>query len=90
MAAEDGTLVQLRGISTHGLGWFPDYVNDAMIAQARQEWGCNVFRLAMYTAEYNGYCTSDEKQKQNLKNLIDTGVLFAEKHYFCIKPLRRS
>lgn len=74
LAAEDGTLVQLRGISTHGLGWFPDYVNDAMIAQARQEWGCNVFRLAMYTAEYNGYCTSDEKQKQNLKNLIDTGV----------------
>lgn len=74
MAAEDGTLVQLRGISTHGLGWFPGYVNDAMIAQAGQEWGCNVFRLAMYTAEYNGYCTSDSSQKKNLKKIIDTGV----------------
>ncbi len=74
LAAEDGTLVQLRGISTHGLGWFPDYVNKTMIAQARQEWGCNVFRLAMYTAEYNGYCTSDAKQKKALKDLIDTGV----------------
>ena len=74
LAAEDGTLVQLRGISTHGLGWFPGYVNKNMIAQARQEWGCNVFRLAMYTADYNGYCTSDAKQKKALKDLIDTGV----------------
>ncbi len=74
LAASDGTLVQLRGISTHGLGWFPDYVNEAMIAQARQEWGCNLFRLAMYTAEYNGYCTSGAGQKENLKNIIDIGV----------------
>ena len=74
LAAEDGTLVQLRGISTHGLGWFPEYVNEEMIAQARQEWGCNVFRLAMYTAEYNGYCTSGSSQKEHLKKVIDTGV----------------
>ena len=74
LAAEDGTLVQLRGISTHGLGWFPEYVNEEMIAQARQEWGCNVFRLAMYTAEYNGYCTSGSGQKEHLKKVIDTGV----------------
>jgi len=79
LAAEDGTLVQLRGISTHGLGWFPDYVNETMIAQARQEWGCNVFRLAMYTAEYNGYCTSGNSQKENLKKIIDIGVQAAVK-----------
>jgi len=74
LAAEDGTPVQLRGISTHGLSWFPGYVNEKMIAQAKQEWGCNVFRLAMYTADYNGYCVSDANQKKTLKNLIDTGV----------------
>lgn len=74
LATADGTLVQLRGISTHGLGWFPDYVNEGMITQAGQEWGCNVFRLAMYTAEYNGYCTSGSSQKNNLKNIIDIGV----------------
>ncbi len=73
LAAEDGTPVQLKGVSSHGLGWFPDYVNDEMIAQVKQ-WGANVFRLAMYTAEYNGYCTSDENQKNHLKSLIDTGV----------------
>ena len=74
LATADGTLIQLRGISTHGLGWFPEYVNEGMIAQARQGWGCNVFRLAMYTAEYNGYCTSGSSQKNNLKNIIDIGV----------------
>lgn len=74
LATEDGTLVQLRGVSTHGLGWFPEYVNEAMVTQIRQEWGCNLFRLAMYTAEYNGYCTSGSKQKEALKEIIDTGV----------------
>lgn len=74
LVTKEGTPVQLRGISTHGLGWFPEFVNASLIAQVRQEWGCNVFRLAMYTAEYNGYCTSDCKQKENLKNIIDSGV----------------
>lgn len=74
LADEEGTLVQLRGVSTHGLGWFPEYVNETAIRQLKEEWGCNVVRLAMYTAEYNGYCTSGDSQKQNLRNIIDTGV----------------
>lgn len=74
LADEEGNLVQLRGISTHGIGWFPQYVNEAAIRQFRQEWGCNVFRLAMYTAESAGYCTGDAAHKEKLKKLIDTGV----------------
>ena len=71
---KEGTPVILRGISSHGLGWFPEYINDAAIRQFAEEWGCNVLRLAMYTAEYNGYCTSNDAQKENLKRIIDTGV----------------
>lgn len=74
LADSEGNTVQLRGISTHGLGWFPEYVNAALIKQLREEWGCNVFRLAMYTAEHNGYCSSGSDQKENLKKLIDIGV----------------
>ena len=48
--------VQLRGVSTHGLSWYPEYVNPAMFAELKA-WGANAVRLAMYTAEYNGYCT---------------------------------
>lgn len=74
LATEDGGLIQLRGISTHGLAWFPGYVNADMIAQTKKEWGCNVIRLAMYTAESGGYCVSGVKEKKALKDLIDIGV----------------
>ncbi len=48
---ENGQAVQLKGISTHGLAWFPDYINEACFRQLREEWNANVIRLAMYTAE---------------------------------------
>ncbi len=74
LADKDNKLVQLRGVSTHGLGWFPQYVNEAAIRQFNEEWGCNVFRLAMYTAEGAGYCTNGDDQKQKLKDLVHKGV----------------
>ncbi len=67
----------LRGISTHGLSWFPEYVNYDMFKQMRDEWNVNVVRLAMYTAEYNGYCTGDMYNREKLKKLIDDGVNYA-------------
>ncbi|MBQ3029256.1 MAG: cellulase family glycosylhydrolase, partial [Lachnospiraceae bacterium] len=74
LADKEDKLVQLRGVSTHGLGWFPQYVNEAAIRQFNEEWGCNVFRLAMYTAEGAGYCTNGDDQKEKLKNLVHKGV----------------
>ena len=74
LADEDNNLVQLRGVSTHGIGWFPQYVNEAAIRQFNEDWGCNVFRLAMYTAEGAGYCTNGDAQKEKLKQIIHTGV----------------
>ena len=74
LADEDDKMVQLRGVSTHGLGWFPQYVNEAAIRQFNEEWGCNVFRLAMYTAEGAGYCTNGDDQKKKLKDLVHKGV----------------
>ena len=73
---KNGSPVQLRGISTHGLAWFPDYVNEACFQQLHEEWQANVIRLAMYTAEYGGYCTDGDREA--LKQLIDDGVSFAE------------
>ena len=69
-----GHEVQLRGVSTHGLSWYPQYVNDKCFAQLHDKWGANVVRLAMYTEEYNGYCSGD------LKKLIKKGVKLAKKH----------
>lgn len=72
---ENGNPVQLRGISTHGLAWFPSYVNEDAFKQFRQDWNVNVMRLAMYTHENGGYCT--DGNKDNLKNLIYNGVRYA-------------
>ncbi len=70
-----GNAVQLRGISTHGIAWFPDYINAECFKELHNNFGINVIRLAMYTAEYNGYCTGGDKNY--LKNLIDKGVRYA-------------
>ncbi len=74
---KNGHPVQLRGISTHGLAWFPDYVNEDCFRQLREDWQANVIRLAMYTAEYGGYCTGGDREA--LKKLIHDGVSFAER-----------
>lgn len=71
---QNGNQVQLKGISTHGIAWYPQYVNADFFQQMRDEWNVEIVRLAMYTAEYNGYCTGDENNKQTLKNVISEGV----------------
>ncbi len=73
----DNEVVQLKGVSTHGLAWFPQFVNEDAVRTLHDDWGANVIRLAMYTAENGGYCTGGDQQQ--LKNLIDTGVQAATK-----------
>lgn len=44
-----------------------------------KKWGINTVRLAMYTGEYNGYCTGDAKNRRLLEKRIDKGVKYAAK-----------
>ena len=67
-----GNGIQLKGISTHGIGWYPDYINEECFRQLHEEWNVNVVRLAMYTAESGGYCTDGNQEK--LKELMKAGV----------------
>lgn len=76
----DGNVVQLRGVSTHGLSWYPEYVNDKCFKELHDKWGANVVRLAMYTEEYNGYCSGDAANRKALKKLVKKGVQLAEKY----------
>ena len=72
-----GKNVQLRGVSTHGLSWYPEYVNQSAFTFMKKNWKINAVRLAMYTAEYNGYCTGDEANRRKLETCIDNGVKYA-------------
>ena len=74
---KSGSKYQLKGVSTHGLAWFPDYVNEDAFKTFRDDWGANVIRLAMYTDENGGYCT--DGNKDNLKQLVKTGIDTASK-----------
>lgn len=69
-----GAPYQLRGVSTHGLSWFPQYANKEAFRTMRDEWGINVVRLAMYTAENGGYCVGDQNNRSRLKQLVYDSV----------------
>lgn len=70
-----GKTVVLKGVSTHGINWFPQYVNKAAFKTLRDNWGVNCIRLAMYTEEYNGYCSGGNQAE--LRKLINNGVKYA-------------
>lgn len=69
-----GNPVQLKGPSTLGLVWYPEYINIETFRTVR-DWGANLIRLAMYTAEEDGYLTDGDQDFT--KKLIDDGVKFA-------------
>lgn len=69
---KNGNTYQLRGASTHGIAWFPQYVSHDAFKYLRDSFGANVVRIAMYTGEYAGYCSGGNKEE--LKNLVRKGV----------------
>ncbi len=70
LTGQNGKAVQLKGVSSHGLAWYPQYMNEKALRTMRDQWGVQIVRLAMYTAEYNGYCTSDDANRKKLRQQI--------------------
>ena len=72
-----GEPVRLVGMSTHGIAWYPQFVSLEAMRTLRDEWGCNCFRVAMYTHEYGGYCSGGDREA--LMKLIHDSADYAEK-----------
>ncbi len=51
-----GKKVQLKGVSTHGIAWFPQYVNASCFKSFRKM-GVNTIRLALYSNPADGFST---------------------------------
>lgn len=69
--------VQLRGLSTHNLSNFPEFVNKEAITQMVDEWKISIFRLAMYSGfadELYGYADGDDAHREELEALIMKAV----------------
>lgn len=80
---ENGNPFTIKGISTHGLAWFPQIINEKSFSNFKYEFGLNTVRLAMYTAEYGGYCTGGNQAQ--LENLIDEGIrLCQQRKMYCV------
>ena len=63
-----GKPFQMRGASTHGVQWFPEYINKGAMQTLRDEWGVNLLRMACYVTQYNGYT-------QGGQSLIDSKIV---------------
>ena len=66
LISENGEIVRLKGMSSHGLMWYPEYINTRSL-NTLSDYGANVVRLAMYTDENKGYIYN---KKESMKNLL--------------------
>ena len=64
---EKGKAFKLKGVSTHGIAWFPQYVNKSAF-KSFKNWGANAVRLACYTSQGEQYNPSKDWKT------IDKGV----------------
>lgn len=77
-----GKVIQLRGVSLHGIQHtngsttaFKDYVNYKAFRILRDEWGVNLIRIPVYTAE-GGYCQGNAA---SMDETIQKAVTYATK-----------
>ncbi|MDE6108488.1 MAG: cellulase family glycosylhydrolase, partial [Oscillospiraceae bacterium] len=69
---EKGDPVILRGMSSHGLQWYGQFVS-AQTLKNTADAGANVFRLAMYTGE-GGYLSQKEAMKKKVMEGVKAAV----------------
>ena len=71
--------VQLKGLSTHGLQWFPIY-KGLTIPNMAQNFKIDIVRLAMYVEDskngdfWNGYMAHNDHMKQMVSDFVDDAI----------------
>jgi len=70
LLSESGEPVTLRGMSSHGLNWYPKYTNAAAMSTLK-EYGANVFRIAMYTDQNGGYIYENQQNETYMYMAIE-------------------
>ncbi|MBM7662891.1 endoglucanase [Bacillus mesophilus] len=70
---EKGEVVQLRGMSAHGLQWYSSILNENAFAAFKNDWNANVVRLPLYIGE-NGYAKNPEAMMEKMIKGIDLAI----------------
>jgi endoglucanase len=66
-----GTPIQLKGMSSMGLQWYP--FTASTVTNLVNDWKITVVRAAMYTAE-GGYLTDSTTMKNRVKTIVDAAI----------------
>lgn len=83
MVDVNGNIVQLRGISTHGIAWFPECYSESSVDALVDDWGINVLRIASYAE--NQIKEENGKDAEWHRTFIDSMVNLCErKGIYCI------
>lgn len=71
----DGNPVTLQGVSTHGIGWFPQYVNSEGFKSLRDTLNADIIRLALYSSTAEAYTPNlHAKVKEGVQYATDLGM----------------
>ena len=65
-----GRVVQLRGVSTHGLQWYGQCLTEASLGVLFDDWRADLLRTSMYVHE-GGYLTDPDGYAQVVRDLVD-------------------
>ncbi len=72
---KNGDPYQLKGVSTHGIAWFPEYVNKDAFKSLKENYNVNLIRLAMYSDPGAGYSKDMHKKvKEGVKYATELGL----------------
>lgn len=66
-----GRAIQLRGMSSHGLQFFPNCLNQASMAALRNDWRANLVRVSMYVQE-GGLATDPAGFTRKVNEAVET------------------
>lgn len=73
LQGQKGEPVILRGVSSHGLAWYPEFSNYNAL-KALKDRGVNVFRIAMYVDGYNCYLKQRDMNTKLLYSAIENAL----------------
>ena len=70
---QNGELIVLRGIGSHGLAWYPEYTNYRAL-RTLKEYGANVFRVSMYVDQNMGYIEEPDLNEKLMYSAIENSL----------------
>ena len=73
LSDQQGSPLVLRGLSSHGIAWYPEYTNYRSL-KTWKDYGANVFRVAMYVEQNDGYLEEPELNKKLMYSAIENSL----------------